>query len=233
MKTKCIVVFTIGGKGGVGKSWVVSLLVQWLEILAMIFAIIDCDDETSTTTRFFPKALFMAIRSNTEIDQIVQLASEGKYSVIVVDLPARAGDEFQSWFALVPWEELKELGVHFTAIGVVCGNKDSIECILRWREFLGENVSYVLALNRRDKLDIYESSRARQEFLAAGYPEVEIPKLDEKFAAALDKSNWTISAALNSVEAHYLTQLMSRARLRRYQAQVFEEFNKIKTYLLP
>jgi hypothetical protein len=233
MKTKCLIVFVIGGKGGVGKSWLVGLLVQWLELLGVVFGLFDCDDETSTTTRFFPAAQFLAIRSSAEIDRIVQLAAEGKYAVIVVDLPARAGDEFQQWFSIVPWQELAEIGVRFTAVGVISGSKDSIECVLNWQEFLGDHVGYVIALNRRDKLDIYESSRARQQFQAAGYPEIEIPKLDEKFAAALDKSNWTINQALTATEPHLLTQLMSRARLRRYRDEIFVQFNKVKTYLLP
>ncbi len=232
-KLTCRVLFTIGGKGGVGKSWLAALIAQWLQFLGVTFTLFDCDDETSTTSRFFPHATFLAIRSASEIDQLVQVATEGKYSVILVDLPARAGDEFQSWFSIVPWDELVELGVRFTALGVVSGAKDSIECILRWREFLGENVDYVLALNRRDDLSIFLSSRAREQFRAASVPEIEIPRLDERFASALDRANWTITTALTSTEPNLLTQIMSRARLRRYRDQVFCQFETVKSYLLP
>lgn len=232
-KLKCRILFSIGGKGGVGKSWLVALLAQWLETLGIAFALFDCDDETSTTTRFFPAATFLAIRSASEIDQLVQAATEGQYSVILVDLPARAGDEFQSWFGVVPWDELANLGVRFTALGVVSGAKESIACILRWREFLGGNVDYVLALNRRDDLSIFMSSHAREQFHATSVPEIEILKLEERFASALDRANWTLTAALTSTEPHLLTQIMSRARLRRYRDQVFTQFNQIKEHLIP
>jgi hypothetical protein len=230
---KCRVVFVVGGKGGVGKSWVISMTAQNLEANGIRYALIDGDDETSTTTRFFPTAIFLSIRSSVEIDRIVQMACDGAHDVILVDLPARAGDEFGDWFQVVPYQELEELGIRFTGIGVICGNKDSIECILRWLEFLGNHVDPVLALNRRDNLSIYENSRARQQFLAAGYPEIEIPKLEDRLVTELDKANWTINHALAATEPHFLTQLMSRARLRRYRDQVFAELNKIKTLIVP
>jgi len=162
-----------------------------------------------------------------------QIATSGEFSVVLVDLPARAGDEFQNWFGIVPWDELSVFGVRFTALGVVSGAKDSIECLLRWREFLGDNVDYILALNRRDDLSIFLSSHAREQFHSAGVPEIEILKLDEHFAAGLDRINWTLTAALTSTEPHWLTQLMSRARLRRYRDQAFTQFETVKTHLLP
>ena len=150
-----------------------------------------------------------------------------------VGAPARAGDEFQGWFGIVPWDELTELGIRFTALCVVAGAKDSIESVLRWREFLGDHVDYVLALNQRDDLSIFMSSRARDQFNAAGVVTVEIPKLDERFAAALDRANWTLSAALASTDPNFLTQIMSRARLRRYRDQVFTQFESTKPLLIP
>jgi hypothetical protein len=230
---KCRIVFSIGGKGGVGKSWLIGLLAQWLEIKEAKFCLFDGDDETSTTSRFFPNAQFLAIRSSTEIDQLVQTAISGVYSIILVDLPARAGEEFQDWFRIVPWDELASMGIRLSALGVVSGAKDSIECILRWHEFLGDNVDYVIALNRRDNLDIYFSSNARQQFKAIGIPEIEIPKLDERLGTALDRASWTITSSLSKIEPHLLSQLMTRARLRRYRDQAFSQFNTIQLLIIP
>lgn len=232
-KISCRIVFVVGGKGGVGKSWLIGLVAQWIELLGVGFALFDCDDETSTTSRFFPEARFLAIRSAVEIDQIVQLAAEGKYSVLLVDLPARAGDEFKDWFGVVPWDEFANEGIRFTALGVVSGAKDSIEAILRWREFLDDHVDYLIALNRRDNLDIYLTSHSREQFRTAGIPEIEIPRLDERFAAALDRSNWTIAAALKCAEPHFLTQIMSRSRLHRYREDVFRQFEAIRHLFIP
>jgi hypothetical protein len=109
--------------------------------------LVDCDDETSTLTRYFPEARFVPIRSPLEIDALVQMALDERPAVLAVDLPARAGEEFQAWFSLVPFDELRAVGVTFTAVGVVAGSKDSIECILRWREFLrGGQVDWVIVL---------------------------------------------------------------------------------------
>lgn len=233
-KINCRIVYTVGGKGGVGKSWTVSQLTDYYSFNNIKHVLFDCDDETSSTSRLFPKsAKFLAIRSASEIDHLVQTATEGKVAVVLVDLPARSGDEFQNWFSIVPWDELVEHGIRFTSIGVVSGAKDSLEAILRWNEFLGINVDQILALNRRDNLSIYETSKARDKFRSENIMEIEIPKLDERFAAALDRANWPISTALASSEPHFLTQIMSRARLRRYRDQVFTQFETIKHLLIP
>lgn len=232
-KLKCRICFVVGGKGGVGKSFCIGLAKSWADANGIDVLLYDCDDETSSTSRFQAEARFLAIRSASEIDALIQAAITENYRLILVDLPARAGDEFQNWFSIVPWNELGDLGVRFTAIGVISGAKDSLEAVLRWREFLGEHVDYLIALNHRDSLDIYLSSRSREQFLAAGIREIEIPKLDERFATALDKANWTIDAALQSTEPHFLTQLMSRARLRRYREQVFHQLDQAKSILLP
>jgi hypothetical protein len=233
-KSRCKIWFVIGGKGGTGKSFVISIVYQFLFAIGVVVELFDCDDETSTSSRFFPKtAKFLSIRSGTDLDQIVQLAVEGTQSVVLVDLPARAGDEFQAWFDVIPWKELAALGVSFGAIGIVSGSKDSLESVLRWREFLSDRVDYILALNRRDNLDIYFRSRAREEFISAGIPELEIPQLEAHLATELDRVSWTITHALECSEPHFLTQLMSKARLRHYRDRVFEELNKIKPCLVP
>jgi hypothetical protein len=235
MKTpvKCRIVIVVGGKGGVGKSIAVSLCAQFLSERGVAFLLIDGDEETSTTTRFFPSARFLNIRSSVEIDAIVQLAAEGQYQTILVDLPARAGEEFQDWLKVVPWDQLAELGIAFTFLGVVAGNKDALECIVRWFDYPGNNGDKVLFLNRRDRLDLYEASNSRQSFLAAGYPEVEIAKLEETLATELDRKNWTITAALEAKEPHLLTQIMSRSRLRKYLEVAFSRLSIIKHLLIP
>jgi hypothetical protein len=228
---KCRIVFTVGGKGGVGKSAFIRNYAEACEAKSVRYKLVDCDDETSTLTRFHREARFVAIRSPLEIDALVQIAVEERPEVLAVDLPARAGEEFQAWFSLVPFDELRAVGVTFTAVGVVAGSKDSIECILRWREFLGGRVDWIIVLNRRDDLSLYMASNARTRLLSEGIPEIEMPKLDERLATELDKLNWTLSRALSATEPCYLTQLMPRARLRRYQAAVFAEFEKIKALL--
>lgn len=233
-ETACKIVFPVGGKGGVGKTAFVKNFAEICMAKSVHCKLVDCDDETSTLTRYFPEARFVPIRSPLEIDALVQMALDERPAVLAVDLPARAGEEFQAWFSLVPFDELRAVGVTFTAVGVVAGSKDSIECILRWREFLrGGQVDWVIVLNRRDDLSLYLASNARKRWLNEGVPEMEMPKLDERIATELDKSNWTIHRALSATEPCYLTQLMTRSRLRRYQDAVFTQFEQHKLHLFP
>jgi hypothetical protein len=229
----CKIVFPVGGKGGVGKTAFVKNFWEACVAKSLNIKLIDCDDETSTLTRYLPEARFIPIRSPLEIDGVVHIAIEERPQVLAVDLPARAGEEFQAWFSLVPFDDLRAMGVTFTAVGVVAGSKDSIECILRWREFLRGQVNWVIALNRRDDLSLYLGSNARKSLLSEGVPEIEIPKLDERIATELDRANWTISRALSATEPCYLTQLMTRSRLRRYQNALFTQFDQKNLHLFP
>jgi hypothetical protein len=229
----CKIVFPIGGKGGVGKTTFVTNFAAACEVKSVQHVLVDCDDETSTLTRYFPTARFVPIRSPLEIDTLIQIAIEERPQVLVVDLPARAGEEFQTWFSLVPFDELRAAGVTFTAVGVVAGSKDSVECILRWREFLRDQVNWLLVLNRRDDLSLYLNSNARQRWLSEGIPEIELPKMDERIATELDKANWSVNRALASTEPGFLAQIMVRSRLRRYRDLIFAQFEQQKNLLLP
>ena len=231
--TPCKIDFTVGGKGGVGKTEFVKNLCDACVAKHLDIQLIDCDDETSTLTRFHSEARFIPIRSPLEIDRVVQIALEERPQVLAVDLPARAGEEFQAWFSLVPFDDLRAMGVTFTAVGVVAASKDSIECILRWRDFLRGQVDWVIALNRRDDLSLYLGSNARKSMLSEGISEIEMPKLDERIVAELDRANWTISRALSATEPCYLTQLMTRSRLRRYQDAMFTQFDQKNLNLFP
>jgi hypothetical protein len=219
----------------VGKSWLIILTIQWLRYIGIEVVVVDADDETSTLSRFIPEARFIAIRNPTAIDEIIQIAIEAPADVVVVvDLPARAGNEFGEWFELIPWGDLAQQGIEFTALAVVAGTKDSIEGAIRWRDFLkGGNPSFLIAINERDDVGTYLGSKTRQGFQAAMIPEISIPKMDSRLSAALDARSWTIAQALQTEKADYLTQLMSRARLRRYRDQIYSQFETVKAHLLP
>jgi len=229
------IAFTCGSKGGDGKSWLIIHALQWLRAIGVDVVVIDTDDETSTLSRFIPEAKFIPIRYPTAIDGISQTAVEcPKDVVVLVDLPARAGTEFGEWFELIPWNELEDQGVKFTALAVVAGTKDSIEGAIRWKAFLKDgNAAFVVAVNERDDVGTYLASKTRQSFQAAKVPELFIPKMDPRISAALDARSWTITHALQVEQADYLTQLMSRARLRRYRDQVYSQFETVKAHLLP
>jgi MinD superfamily P-loop ATPase len=59
-ETKKLVVFSIGGKGGVGKSWLICLLIDWYKSLSLKFHAVDLDNENSTLSRSPVNATSMA-----------------------------------------------------------------------------------------------------------------------------------------------------------------------------
>jgi len=218
----------------VGKTWVMLLILQWLEKLSVSFRALDCDDDNSTLLRFYPDAKFVDIRDQFDIDRLVQPALEEGIAVTVADLPARCSKEFGEWSKVVPWEELEAAGVRFTAIGVVEQSKDSVASIQHWREFLGGHVDYLIAVNRKtDDASVYLGSKARKEFQKEGMIEIEVPKLDDRLVRDLEKGNLSIACAIGSNEAGELSQVMNRSRLRRYLAAAFAQLEKGRTVLVP
>ncbi len=228
------VVFPVGGKGGVGKTWTMLLLLQWIESLGVRFRALDCDDENSSLSRFYSEAEFVEIRDQFAIDKLVQTAVDGNVAVTLVDLPARCSEEFEQWLGVVPWEELAATGMKFTAIGVLEQSKDSLASVMHWHEFLGQHVDYVIALNRKtDDGGLYLGSKARKELQKQGVVEIEVPKLDDRLVRELERTNVSIAGALASKEASELTQVMNRSRLRRYLSTAFAEFEKGRSVLIP
>jgi hypothetical protein len=128
---------------------------------------------------------------------------------------------------------ISEAGIAFVSLGLIAGNKDSIESALRWREVLRDRTRFAVVLNKRDDLAIYMQSKARQQFITDGVPEIEIPRLDERLVTELDRANWTIDQTLVSKTPHYLTQMMSRSRLRRYRDAVYAQFTNHQKLFLP
>lgn len=237
---KKVVVFAIGGKGGVGKSWLISLLVDWYESQSVKFHAIDMDSENNTLSRFYSDAEFVDLSSQQDLDAMMNRIVSSDIPVTVIDMRAASTDRIEPWLRNVDFDLLaSDYGVRFTAIGVVDTSFDSVANIGFWaRDILSANkgIRYVIGRNLMRSPELgYDSSEKRKEYQATlDMAEIEIPQLECWVHSKLENESLRVGAALEIKDAkHPLAEFMNRCRLSKYQQRVFMEFERIKARLLP
>jgi len=200
-KSNKIVVFSIGGKGGVGKSWLITLLIDWYESRGVKFHSIDLDNENNTLSRFYSNAEFVQVASERDLDGMINRIVASEIPVTVIDMRAASTDRIEPWLRNVDFEMLlSEYGVRFTAIGVVDTSSDSVANIGFWaNDVLAGNkkIRYVIGRNlvRGEELG-YDKSEDREKYKKTlDLAEVEIPKLEDWVHARLESEDLRIATA--------------------------------------
>ena len=151
-------ILTAGAKGGLGKTWSLALIADWLASRGMPFVPIDCDLEnhgknTSFGHYFPPKeAGQLDLRDEGDRSRLFSNALENEVGLTLADLPANSGPDFLSWWKrLNLTEELSGLGLRVIVVGLVTSESGTFDGFLDWVEVMQASVSYVVVLNRRDQ----------------------------------------------------------------------------------
>lgn len=226
------ILFTAGAKGGTGKSTAIRFLISYLREHNVNPLLLDLDDENRTLSRFFPEAIRVEIKKRSSHDILVARALDD-HPLIVADLKAGTGREVLDWWLDVPFEELFKFNVTFTCLASVTSSPDSVQSFLNWVAALQDKVRYVVFKNLKDGeyLPDYDESDGALKFRQQFAPHhVVIPRLDEEYATELERMDLTIAAVLSSQGNDVgliLSQLMVRARLRRYQKNIYDQLDPI------
>jgi len=221
----------LNGKGGVGKSFFATNLVQYLKDQSVEHVAFDTDNENSTLKRFHPDAHFVDLAKPASIDGLFS-ELDGQ-SLAVVDCRAASTDIFLEYFTeLNVFDVLRELDASLTLISPVNHEPDSVKQIQLLTERLGDNAEYVVVKNHSfsDQFAIYEKSKTRTRLLnELGGREIEMPKLNDWLVVGLNQAGCTITAALR----HPQFSLMDRQRLKNWQRKFNEQVESARDLLLP
>ena len=143
------VILSMGGKGGVGKTNVMTGLAEWFEENRIPVTMLDLDTENKakgSLAHFFggrvPK---INIHTPAGLDAFVDILAEDA-PVILADMGAGAGQITHDWFDKM-YPDVAEAGVVFTAIGVVTSDPASVESVLNWAAALQDRVDYIIVEN--------------------------------------------------------------------------------------
>lgn len=143
------VILSMGGKGGVGKTGVIVALAEWFNSNEIPVKLLDLDTENKargSLTHFFggnvPK---VNIHTPAGLDAFVDHLSDGP-AVILADMGAGSGQVTYDWFEKM-YPDVAEVGIAFTAIGVVTADPASVESVLAWAKRLQHRVLYLIVEN--------------------------------------------------------------------------------------
>jgi MinD-like ATPase involved in chromosome partitioning or flagellar assembly len=231
------IVFTQGGKGGVGKTAFTSLLVDWYARQGLRYTLLDLDTENKTRgslTHFFPEARKVNIHTSEGLDAFVDVLDHAP--LVIADMGAGAGQVAAEWFEGMA-ESVRELGVAFTAIGVVTPDPASIESVCAWADALQDRVSYLIVKNSLTNpadFSYWDDSRQARRLREALKPEViameyRLPKVENP---ARQHGLTMNRIADRRTEVPELQQTTVVMRAQAYRRNLFVELDRVKDLLL-
>jgi len=166
---------------------------------------------------------------------------------MICDLKAGVKNSMLQFVADIPFDGLAELDIRFVFVGVLTSSPDSVTSFLRWVDFLGKRVKYLVVRNLKDsdaagldprsvEFPEYDATIQSAEFRRRYRPaEIIMPGLDPEYQAELERCNLTIRDVLakhpNTPLA--LSSLIVRSKLRNYQTALYGQLEAHKRLLLP
>jgi MinD-like ATPase involved in chromosome partitioning or flagellar assembly len=234
------VVFTMGGKGGVGKTGVMVALAEWCETNDIPVTLLDLDTENKargSLKHFFNGTVTKVnIHTPAGLDAFVDHL-EGGAEIILADLGAGAGQVAWDWFQAMH-DDVAATGVSFTAVGVVTPDPASVESILAWASQLQDRVQYVVVENATSALADFTYWRSTEQ----------AKRIRDVFSPTVLQMEFRLAQLENPVRQHGIklgdvaarkasVYELKRAslimRAQSYRRRLFSEFDRTKEMFLP
>ena len=234
------VVFTMGGKGGVGKTGVMVALAEWFEANGIPVTLLDLDTENKargSLKHFFDGTVTKVnIHTPAGLDAFVDHLESGA-SIILADMGAGAGQVAADWFDSM-YEDIAATGVRFTAVGVATPDPASVESILAWASRLQDRVEYVIVENATSSLSdftYWKSTEQANQFREAFAPEIlEMEfRLSELENPIRQHGVQLGHVADRKVKVDELKRASLVMRAQSYRRKLFSEFDRAREAFLP
>jgi hypothetical protein len=233
------VIFTEGGKGGVGKTAFVTGLVEWFEAREVPHQLLDLDTENkargSLTHYFRDKARKVNVYTAEGLDAFVDVL-DGGAPIVIADMGSGSGQVAHKWFDSMH-ESARGIGVAFTAAGIVTPDPASVESVLSWAQALQDRVRYLIvknALTEPADFSYWERSTAAEQFREMFEPgEIEMEYRLPKYENLARQHGVTLGqAADRKVPMRELQQTSVVLRAQAYRRHLFAELDRVKDLLL-
>jgi hypothetical protein len=221
-------------KGGIGKSFVATLLYDYLVERQVRVKAFDLDHANSTFQRYVQEAEF--IDTDLDSDKLGALDALPEallqHDVVLADNRAAGGSKLRQYLddsRLVDLQE--ELGFALVVVVVAVDDKDAVSQIADLVDLYEDRVSWLVVRNLRDGAApaVFMESKTRQRLAAHGAIEVDVPCLTEVTKNRLQLANLTVGNGRNALQL----QLLDRSRCVRFHERMAGEFGKAGKLLLP
>ncbi|TLD71346.1 hypothetical protein FEM03_07390 [Phragmitibacter flavus] len=224
-------VIILNGKGGVGKSFFATNLVQYFKDKKVPHQAIDTDNENSTLKRYHFEADFVDLNDPRGLDSL--FAAVEASSLVVMDGRAASTDLILDYFAEVSaFDLLDGMDARLTLVIPVNHEADSVTQAKLIAETLGNRCQYVIVKNQAhsEHFVLYEKSRTRSHLMDELHArEITMPKMYDWLVAALNQHNLTATAAFG----HPAFNLVDRQRLKNWQKSFNTAVDEHREVLLP
>ena len=238
MTQRSQILFTQGGKGGVGKTTVIAALTGWIRTKGFDPVLLDFDSENrekSSFQSFYPEAQKIDIRAPDSLDRVFHFL-ETPGTIVIADQGAGSGAETFSWF-----DRTAQIVCEFadvTSIGLVTKDPGSVASVLSWAYHLGSRVRYLIVLNelvRGSGFDAWCTTPEVQEFVTRTAPAIiALQNRNPDFEDMLRANHLTLEKVINRRHSvdwfHSLTRIVQG---RRYQQEAYDAFESVSHILLP
>jgi len=234
------VILSMGGKGGVGKTSVMTGLAEWFDRNQIPVKMLDLDTENKargSLAHFFgSRVRKVNIHTPAGLDAFVDYLSDGA-PVMLADMGAGSGQVTYDWFDRM-YPDVCEAGIVFTAIGVVTSDPASVESVLAWAARLQDRTAYLIVenpLSEHGDFNYWRESDQALEFQRIFSPAVirmdyRLPELEN----ALRNHGVTLGAvATREAKVPELQKASLVMRTQSYRRRMFAEFDRVKELLLP
>ncbi len=233
------VIFTQGGKGGVGKTTFMSGLVEWFDKHQIPFTLLDLDTENKargSLAHFYrDKTRKVNIHTSEGLDAVLDALEEGT-PIVIADMGSGSGQVAYRWFDTM-YEGARELGVAFTAIGLVTPDPASMESVLNWAQALQDRVQYLIvknALTQPASFKDWEQAPKVEQFRSLFHPrEITMGHREAKVEGPARQYGVTLEqVAKRQTAIPELGQWTTIIRAQKYQRDLFDELDRVKELLL-
>jgi MinD-like ATPase involved in chromosome partitioning or flagellar assembly len=234
------IILSMGGKGGVGKTSVMTGLAEWFEENEIPVNLLDLDSENKSRgslAHFFgARAPKININTPAGLDAFVDHLADGA-PVMLADMGAGSGQITHDWFERM-YPDVADAGIVFTAIGVVTADPASVESVLAWAARLQNRVAYLLVENRvaaHTDFKYWHESEQAQQFQKMFEPAVihmdyRLPDLENASRNHGVTLGQIAGRTTNALELQKASFVM---RAQSYRRRMFAEFDRVKELLLP
>jgi len=234
------VVFTTGGKGGVGKTGVSLAIADWYQSRQVPFLPLDLDTENKalgSLRHYFPETQKVNIHTDAGLDVFLSILADGQADIILADMGGGAGIVTHQWFQFMK-DDFFQLGISFTAVGVITPDPASVESVLTWASNLEDRVHYLIIENSNTSspdFTYWQQSKQAQAFRNSLNPvvipmEFRLPELER-----IARQYGVTLRAIGTKSAPVASQLQIAhiIRAQRYTQRFAAQLDLAETLLLP
>lgn len=227
------IIFFPQDKGGIGKSFVATLLHDYLVDAGVRVKAFDLDHANSTFCRLVPGTEFINTDVDTDklgdLDRIVHVLPEA--DAVLVDNRASGGSKVLSYLDEARLPEMQaELDCALVFVVIATDDKDANSQIAELLDSHGDRVQWIVAKNLRGSatLDTFTQSKAKKRLASLQSVEIEVPCLTEVTRNRLQAENLTVGRGRTSEKLH----LLDRSRCVRFHDQMRGQFDTARRMLL-